>query len=141
MADILFLKGDSSRIDVSVTPFHEGWFYFTPDDGGLYVDTIVDGIEHRVRINSGSSDVDSTAIMGTLVAGNWSNGEQTIAINGLRANQNGIIGITQDISATQMEAVKSAEMYVCGQGNGTLTIAADGVEPPCDIPVVVILFG
>lgn len=141
MADILFLKGDSSRIDVSVTPFHEGWFYFTPDDGGFYVDTVVDGVEQRVRINSGGSGADSTAVMCTIKAGKWSNGEQTIVVNGLREKQNGIIGITQDISTAQMEAVKSAEMYVCGQGAGTLTIAADGVEPPCDIPVVVILFG
>ncbi len=141
MADVLFLKGDSSRIDVDVTPFHEGWFYLTPDDGGFYVDTVVDGVEQRVRINSGGSGVDSTAVVSTLAADKWSNGEQTITVKELRANQNGIIGITQDISAAQMEAVKSAEMYVCGQGTGTLTIAADGVQPPCDIPVVIVLFG
>ena len=45
MADFLILKGDSSRIDLSVTPFHDGWCYFTPDDGGLYIDTTLDGDE------------------------------------------------------------------------------------------------
>lgn len=45
------LKGDSSRIDLETTPFHEGWCYFTPDDGGFYIDTIVGSTNKRIRIN------------------------------------------------------------------------------------------
>lgn len=140
MADFLILKGDSSRIDLSVTPFHEGWCYFTPDDGGLYIDTILDGSEKRIRINSRGGSVDGTVVYCTLLASNWNNGEQTITVNGLGKDQNGIIGITHDISDAQLSAVKDAEMYVCGQANGSLTIAAVGVAPSCDIPVVIILF-
>lgn len=56
MAIFKVLKGDSSRIDLTNTPFHEGWAYFTPDDGGFYVDTIVNEQEKRIRITSGRKD-------------------------------------------------------------------------------------
>lgn len=49
------------------------------------------------------------------------------------------ISITQDISAQAMEAVKNGELYVCAQADGTITIAADGTVPTCDIPTVIIL--
>ena len=32
------LRGNSSRIDTSITPFQDGYAYFTPDDGGFYID-------------------------------------------------------------------------------------------------------
>ena len=60
-------------------------------------------------------------------------------ITGVTANTNGIIGTTQSISDTEMEAAQNAGLYVCGQGDGTITIAAFGELPECDIPVVVIL--
>ena len=47
--------------------------------------------------------------------------------------------VDADVVKQQPEAVKSAELYVCGQGDGTLTIAAFGDVPTCDIPIVVIL--
>jgi hypothetical protein len=46
------LKGDSSRISTDKTSFHEGYAYFTPDDGGLYIDATVDGTNKRVRVTS-----------------------------------------------------------------------------------------
>ena len=46
------LKGDSSRISLDVTPFHDGWAYFTPDNGGFYIDCEVDGEQRRVRVKS-----------------------------------------------------------------------------------------
>ena len=98
MALFKILKGDSSRISTDVTPFHDGWAYFTPDAG-----------------------------------------QQTVAIEGMTADTDGVVGISQLISDAELEAVKSAELYVCGQGDGTLTIAAFGDVPTCDIPIVVIL--
>ena len=35
MALFKILRGDSSRISPDVTPFHDGYAYFTQDDGGL----------------------------------------------------------------------------------------------------------
>ena len=132
------LKGDSSRISTDVTPFHDGWAYFTPDDGGFYIDSEDNGEQKRHRINpntgGGSSDVSAT-----LLASAWSAGQQTVAIEGMTADTDGVGGISQLIADAELEAVKSAELYVCGQGDGTLTIAAFGDVPTCDIPIVVIL--
>lgn len=83
----------------------------------------------------------STAVNATLLASDWVSGQQTLNVEGVTADTNGIIGVTQTISTSEMEAVKSAELYVCAQGEGTVTIAAYGDTPTCDIPVVVILIG
>lgn len=140
MALFKILKGDSSRISTDVTPFHDGYAYFTPDDGGFYIDSEDDGEQKRHRINPVNSS-GSTAVSATLLSGRWSSGEQTLQISGVTAESNGVIGLSQSVSDAEMEAAKNAELYVCGQGTGTITIAAYGETPTRDIPVVVILLG
>ena len=140
MALFKILKGDSSRISTDVTPFHDGYAYFTPDDGGFYIDSEDDGEQKRHRINPVNSG-GSTAVSATLLSGGWSSGEQTLQISGVTAESNGVIGLSQSVSDAEMEAAKNAELYVCGQGAGTITIAAYGETPTRDIPVVVILLG
>lgn len=51
MALFKILKGDSSRVGTDTTPFHEGYAYFTPDDGGFYIDAVSGGSNKRIRIN------------------------------------------------------------------------------------------
>lgn len=140
MALFKILKGDSSRISTDVTPFHDGYAYFTPDDGGFYIDSEDNGEQKRHRINPVNSG-GSTAVSATLLSGGWSSGEQTLQISGVTAESNGVIGLSQLVSDAEMEAAKNAELYVCGQGTGTITIAAYGETPTRDIPVVVILLG
>ena len=140
MALFKILKGDSSRISTEVTPFHDGYAYFTPDDGGFYIDSEDNGEQKRHRINPVNSG-GSTAVSATLLSGGWSSGEQTLQISGVTAESNGVIGLSQSVSDAEMEAAKNAELYVCGQGTGTITIAAYGETPTRDIPVVVILLG
>lgn len=133
------LKGDSSRISTDVTPFNEGYAYFTPDDAGFYIDAVVDGAQKRICINPASGG--SEAVDATLSASGWSSGKQSIAISGVTAETNGVIGVAQSISDAAMEAAKDAELYICAQGDDTITIAAFGTVPSCDIPVTVILIG
>ena len=140
MALFKILKGDSSRISTDVTPFHDGYAYFTPDDGGFYIDSEDNGEQKRHRINPVNSS-GSTAVSATLLSGRWSSGEQTLQISGVTAESNGVIGLSQSVSDAEMEAAKNAELYVCGQGTGTIAIAAYGETPTRDIPVVVILLG
>lgn len=140
MALFKILKGDSSRISTDVTPFHDGYAYFTPDDGVFYIDSEDNGEQKRHRINPVNSS-GSTAVSATLLSGRWSSGEQTLQISGVTAESNGVIGLSQSVSDAEMEAAKNAELYVCGQGTGTITIAAYGETPTRDIPVVVILLG
>ena len=133
------LQGDSSRISTETTPLHPGWCYFTSDDGKLYIDSEeADGVQKRTCINPDSKGA-SIAVKGTLTKNGWVGGQQTLFVTGLKANHNGVIGIAQEITDSQMEAAKSAEMYVCNQADGALTVAVFGDVPQIDIPVVTIL--
>lgn len=77
----------------------------------------------------------------TLLATAWEDGKQTVQIEGLSAEQNGVIGITQDITEVQLKAVYAAGLYVSGQMDGALTIALKGTTPKVDIPAIIILLG
>lgn len=74
-----------------------------------------------------------------LTASGWSDGQQVLSISGLGAEQNGVIGISQSISDDQFTAAAKAGLYICAQSAGSITIAANGTVPECDIPVTVIL--
>lgn len=137
MALFKILRGDSARIDKSTTPFHDGYAYLTPDDGGFYIDALVGDEEKRIRINP--QLVASTYFNGVLLANAWSNNQQVIAVDGLGADQNGVIGLSQSITTEQLQAAQEAMIYVCGQSDGALTVAFMGEAPACDIPVTVLL--
>jgi hypothetical protein len=128
------LRGDSSNISTSKTKWTDGYAYFTPDDGGFYIDATVGKTEKRIRVNPAS-----TVVNGTLTAAGWKDGLQTLAVTGMTASSNGLAGVAQDMTDEQLEAVEAASLYVCGQGNGTLTVCAYGKVPAEDIPVVVVL--
>lgn len=140
MALFKILKGDSSRISVDITPFHDGYAYFTPDDGALYIDSSESGENKRIRVTSPGSG-GSSAVYSTLLASGWENSQQTISVAGVTAETNGVIGVTHDITDEQLTACSTAGLYICGQGNDYLTIALNGDTPACDIPVVIILLG
>lgn len=160
------LKGSSERISTGITAFHEGYAYFTPDDGGFYIDAIVAGQNSRIRINpeylklSGdaaqgdylrfdgenwiaspieSDDHSTTTISALLSASGWTNGEQTVTVVGLSAEQNGLIGMSMNASDAQISAIMNAQIRVVGQADGSITVRAEGEIPDTDIPVVVIL--
>lgn len=139
MALFKILKGDSSRIDLSTTPFHDGYAYFTPDDGGFYIDSEDNGEQKRIRINLTDTGGESTAVTATLLASGWSSGKQTLSIAGVAAETNGVIGVSQSITDEQLAAVSDACLYICAQGTGSITIAVGATVPECDIPVTVIL--
>ena len=47
------LRGPSTRISKDKTEFHDGYAYFTPDDGGFYIDAedTDTGAQNRIRVN------------------------------------------------------------------------------------------
>lgn len=77
----------------------------------------------------------------TLLAANWSNGDQTVAVTGLGATQNGIASYPQSITTAQYEAMVAAELMVTAQSAGSLTFSCHGDTPQIDIPVCIILLG
>lgn len=87
----------------------------------------------------------SRAIVITLQASRWASegsvSTQELTIEGLTAEQNGVIGAAQNLTEGQMDSVRAAGLYISEQRDGSLTIASDGEVPSCDIPVVLILLG
>lgn len=87
----------------------------------------------------------SRAVLFLLQASDWviegAVSTQEIAIDGLTAEQNGVIGAAQNLTEAQMDSVRAAGLYISEQKEGSLTIASDGEVPSCDIPVVLILLG
>lgn len=133
MALFKILRGNCADLDS--TPFHDGYAYLTVDDGGFYIDALSGNDQKRIQINEKTTTVDST-----LTAAGWVDNQQVLLVDDLTADQNGIIGLPQDISDTEKTAANWAILRVCGQDVGALTIAADGKTPACDIPVVITLF-
>ena len=86
----------------------------------------------------------SVAINAVLLMSAWSDDSpyvQTISVEGLNADQNGIITIGQNITTEQPEDVVAADMRISDQADGSLTVTAYGDKPTCDIPVTIILLG
>lgn len=57
MAIFKILKGAKSRIGTETTPFHEGYAYFTPEDGGLYIDSTDSGSQKRIRVTGPTDNI------------------------------------------------------------------------------------
>ena len=86
----------------------------------------------------------SVAINAVLLMSAWSDDSpyvQTISVEGLNADQNGIITIGQNITTEQLEDVVAADMRINDQTDGSLTVTAYGDKPTRDIPVIIILLG
>ena len=86
----------------------------------------------------------SVAINAVLLMSAWSDDSpyvQTISVEGLNADQNGIITIGQNITTEQLEDVVAADMRISGQVDGDFTVTAYGDKPTRDIPVTIILLG
>lgn len=67
---------------------------------------------------------------------------QTIQIDELKEDQNGIISVSQKATSEQKDAARDAMLTVTAQAAGSLTISCDGIKPDTvDIPVCVILLG
>ena len=61
------LRGDSSRIDIATTPFHDGYAYFTPNNGMFYIDAMVDGVAKRIQLNAYDAEKISGATLATVL--------------------------------------------------------------------------
>lgn len=86
----------------------------------------------------------SVAISAVLSMSAWSKNapySQTISVDGLTEEQNGIITIGQNITTEQIEDVVAADIRISSQADGSLTVTAYGDKPTRDIPVTIILLG
>ena len=116
---------------------------------GEVAQTAADAIEEQAeQITALSDKLDklpgiegkvSRSVDTTLTVAGWENNRQVVNIDGLTATQNGVVGLSQDISTAERETVAGAELYVCGQADGSFTVAYGGDKPTYDIPITIIL--
>ena len=118
LTDIIVLDTESQRLALT-SPFEK--FYFVKGSGALW------------RYNN-SSWVKCSG-------GGSMSVDKVLSVASLMADQNGIVGLSQSVSMEEREAAETASLYVCGQQDGSFTVAIGGDKPTCDIPITVILFG
>lgn len=134
MALFKMLRGDKANIGTAKTPFHDGYAYFTPEDGGFYIDAEVADAQKRIRVNPPSASWELT-----LLGAGWVEKEQTVEVEGLTAGANGAVGLSSTCTEAQVAAASAAGIRVTSQGDGTLTFAA-AEAPSVDIPVTLVTF-
>ncbi len=83
----------------------------------------------------------SWSVNATLTAGGWSNGQQTVIIDGLKAESNGMVSLSYDCSEEQRQAAATANLWAVSQGESSITFAVAGTEPSVDIPIIVLVLG
>lgn len=62
---------------------------------------------------------------------------QNVAINGIRSNTVGMVGIADSATDEEYMAATSAQLRKTGQGNNSITIKCYGTRPLIDIPITV----
>lgn len=77
----------------------------------------------------------------TLLANAWVNGQQTLSVSAVMADQNGYVTLPQAFSDAQYDAVVAAEMFVTAQADGSITISCCGDTPQINIPILITLLG
>lgn len=109
---------------------------------GSVVTTITEAI---VEVEEAKADkaVTHTA---ALTAAGWTGAgpyTQAVAAPGVTedANQTVYVGLASGATAEQREAERAAMLSPTGQGEGTITVTADGEKPAIDLPIAVTILG
>lgn len=101
-----------------------------------------DALQRNVRaVNDDLEKNKAVTVNIVILANRWANKKNTVFVGGLLSNNNGVIGCSADITEAQMTAAKMAELFVCGQEDGKITIGASGIVPEVDIPTIVTIVG
>ena len=104
------LSGDSSRIDFTNTPFHEGYCYLTPNDGGLYADVVVNNVNTRVRISDTSGKQDTLTFDSAPASGSTNpvtSGGVYTALSAKEASSNKVTSLSAASTDTQYPSAKA----------------------------------
>lgn len=85
----------------------------------------------------------SVGVSATATATGWSESTpytQTIAIAGMTADANAVIGLSSSATADMREAARKAMIVCTAQANGSITLTADGEKPTIDLSLAVIIW-
>lgn len=76
----------------------------------------------------------------TLLASGWVSNSQTLTVTGLKADDNGVVGMLNTATDAQLEAARNAVITVTTQAANAVTFTCEN-EPEIDIPVGILIGG
>ena len=76
----------------------------------------------------------------TLLASAWASNSQTLTVTGLKADDNGVVGMLNTATDAQLEAARNAVITVTTQAANAVTFSCEN-EPEIDIPVGILVGG
>lgn len=110
----------------------------TYEQGHIYQYNSVD--EEWVDITPIGSGGEYKLLTGTLLANAWSNNTQIVTIQGISSTTNGVIGLLDSATSTQIESAKSSEINVTSLGTNSVSFVCKTV-PAVDIPFGILIGG
>ena len=84
----------------------------------------------------------SRTVTATATAAGWTGSgpyTQEIAVTGMTATLNAIVGLSDAATAEQRDKCRAAMITPTAQGAGTITLTADGRKPGIDLPITVVI--
>ena len=87
----------------------------------------------------GSGSVNATSTTITLYSSYWSNKSQTLSINGLTPETQGMLGLSDTLTDEMYKAILKAKLNFT-ISNGSITFTCEGIVPNINIDIELVIF-
>lgn len=141
---LVFEMSDGTEIDVGVitvdayTKEEIGDIADLPIAGKDVIENISDIYDELMSGGGGGSP--AKMLTGTLLASNWVNKAQTVSVNGLQGNENGVIGLSNLATDAEISAARLALITVDGVSGSNVSFKCEEV-PSVDINFTILIPG
>lgn len=119
----------------TTSQYTKGYFYECVLDGSVYKWEQID-----VQEGGGGPVHPAKMLVGTMLAANWVGNTQTVTVNGVDASTNGVIGLLNSATDTEIADARKALLTVTSVGTNTVTFKCEKV-PAGDISFGILIPG